>query len=83
MSFHRDAKLGLAGRYALVCAIDGGMTLKAAAAAFSARMRLRARLPVTPRPHPRPATLAAALQHDQAAQLDRRPTPDQPHSQRP
>lgn len=35
MSFHRNAKLGLAGRYALVCAIAGGMTLKAAAAAFS------------------------------------------------
>jgi transposase InsO family protein len=35
MSFHRNAKLGLAGRYALVGAIEGGMTLKAAAAAFS------------------------------------------------
>src|SRR5919204_3998187 len=35
MSFHRNAKLGLAGRYALVCAIERGMTLKAAAAAFS------------------------------------------------
>ena len=35
MSFHRNAKLGLAGRYALVCAIEGGMTLNAAAAAFS------------------------------------------------
>jgi transposase InsO family protein len=35
MLFHRNAKLGLAGRYALVCAIGGGMTLKAAAAAFS------------------------------------------------
>jgi transposase InsO family protein len=35
MSFHRNAKLGLAGRYALVCAISEGMTLKAAAAAFS------------------------------------------------
>src|SRR5437867_11293161 len=35
MSFHRNAKLGLAGRYALVCAIEGGMSLKAAAAAFS------------------------------------------------
>jgi len=35
MSFHRNAKLGLAGRYALVCAIQQGMTLKAAAAAFS------------------------------------------------
>jgi hypothetical protein len=32
MSFHRNAKLGLAGRHALVCAIAGGMTLKAAAA---------------------------------------------------
>jgi transposase len=35
MSFHRNAKLGLADRYALVSAIAGGMTLKAAAAAFS------------------------------------------------
>jgi transposase InsO family protein len=35
MSFHRNAKLGLAGRYALVCAIEEGLTLKAAAAAFS------------------------------------------------
>jgi len=35
MSSHRNAKLGLAGRYALVCAIESGMTLKAAAAAFS------------------------------------------------
>jgi transposase InsO family protein len=35
MSFHRNAKLGLAGRYALVSAIAGGMTLRAAAAAFS------------------------------------------------
>jgi transposase InsO family protein len=35
MSLHRNAKLGLAGRYALVCAIEGGMSLKAAAAAFS------------------------------------------------
>ncbi|HZE05755.1 MAG TPA: IS481 family transposase [Solirubrobacteraceae bacterium] len=35
MYLHANAKLGLAGRYALVCAIDGGMTLKAAAAAFS------------------------------------------------
>src|SRR4249919_362259 len=35
MSFHRNAKLGLAGRHALVCAIESGMTLKAAAAAFS------------------------------------------------
>jgi transposase InsO family protein len=35
MSFHRNAKLGLAGRYALVSAVSDGMTLKAAAAAFS------------------------------------------------
>src|SRR5881628_660079 len=35
MSFHRNAKLGLSGRFALVKAIEEGMSLKAAAAAFS------------------------------------------------
>src|SRR6188472_4049235 len=35
MSHHRNAKLGLAGRYALVCAVEGGMSLKAAAADFN------------------------------------------------
>ena len=35
MKLHRNAKLGLAGRYALVSAIERGMSLKAAAAAFS------------------------------------------------
>jgi transposase InsO family protein len=35
MQLHRNAKLGLAGRYALVSAIEAGMSLKAAAAAFS------------------------------------------------
>ena len=35
MSLHRNAKLGLAGRYALVCAIAGGVSLKAAAVAFN------------------------------------------------
>jgi transposase InsO family protein len=35
MLVHRNAKLGLAGRYALVCAIEEGMTLKRAAARFS------------------------------------------------
>jgi transposase InsO family protein len=35
MYLHANAKLGLAGRLALVGAIEGGMTLKAAAAAFS------------------------------------------------
>ena len=35
MKLHRNAKLGLAGRYALVRAVEEGLTLKAAAAAFS------------------------------------------------
>jgi len=35
MSSHRNAKLGLAGRHALVSAVEGGMSLKAAAAAFN------------------------------------------------
>ena len=35
MNGHRNAKLGLAGRRALVLAIERGMTLKAAAAAVS------------------------------------------------
>jgi len=35
MSFHRNAKLGLAGRYALVCVVAEGMTLRQAAACFS------------------------------------------------
>ena len=47
------------------------------------RMGLRPHLPLTPRPQPRPATLAQPLQHTPTTQLDRRPTPDQPRSQRP
>jgi hypothetical protein len=35
MVLHRNAKLGLAGRYALVCAVEDGCSLKSAAAAFS------------------------------------------------
>jgi transposase InsO family protein len=35
MDLHANAKLGLAGRYALVCAIEDGLTLRAAAASFS------------------------------------------------
>src|SRR6266511_96228 len=35
MYLHANAKLGLAGRLALVHAIEGGLSLKAAAAAFS------------------------------------------------
>jgi transposase InsO family protein len=35
MYLHANAKLGLAGRYALVAAIEGGLSLKQAAAAFN------------------------------------------------
>ncbi len=35
MSFHRNARLGLAGRLALVRAVEDGLSLKQAAAAFS------------------------------------------------
>jgi transposase len=35
MMLHRNAKLGLSGRLALVQAVDGGMSVRAAAAAFS------------------------------------------------
>jgi transposase InsO family protein len=35
MVFHRNAKLGLAGRFALVRAVEEGQSLRAAAAAFS------------------------------------------------
>jgi transposase InsO family protein len=35
MSVHRNAKLGLAGRFALVTAIEGGTSLRSAAAAFN------------------------------------------------
>ena len=35
MTLHRNAKLGLAGRLALVQAIDAGISMEAAAAAFS------------------------------------------------
>ena len=48
-----------------------------------ARMGLRARLPLTSTPQRRPATLAQQLQPATATQLNRRPAPDQPRSQRP
>jgi transposase InsO family protein len=35
MELHRNAKLGLAGRFALVCVVEEGLSLRAAAAAFS------------------------------------------------
>ncbi|MGH3085492.1 MAG: helix-turn-helix domain-containing protein, partial [Gaiellaceae bacterium] len=34
MYLHANAKLGLSRRFALVCAIEGGLSLRAAAAAF-------------------------------------------------
>jgi hypothetical protein len=46
-------------------------------------MGLRAQLPLTSTPQPRPATLARQLQPATATQLNRRPAPDQPRSQRP
>src|SRR5215210_1089422 len=46
-------------------------------------MGLRSRLPLTSTAQPGAATLARALQPAQTAQLARRPTPDQPRSQRP
>src|SRR5437667_309212 len=48
MYVHANAKLGLAGRFALVRAVEEGMSLKAAAAAFSgqgAGQPLRVALP--------------------------------------
>lgn len=35
MDLHRNAKLGLSGRHALVCAVERGLSLRAAAAAFN------------------------------------------------
>jgi len=35
MTLHANAKLGLAGRFQLVLAVEQGMTLKQAAACFS------------------------------------------------
>ena len=35
MVLHRNAKLGLAGRYALVRAVEDGLSVRAAAAAFN------------------------------------------------
>jgi len=44
---------------------------------------LRAELPLTSTTQRSAATLARPLQHAQATQLTRKPTPDQPRSQRP
>ena len=77
MYLHANAKLGLAGRLALVRAIDEGMTMKAAAAAFSVSpatahrwwhrwldgdRQVSALLDRSSRPHHSPRLLAAELQ---------------------
>jgi transposase InsO family protein len=77
MYLHANAKLGLAGRLALVRAVDEGLSLKAAAAAFSVspatahrwwhrwldgERKLEALLDRSSRPHRSPRLLAAELQ---------------------
>src|SRR5215210_496284 len=77
MTQHRNAKLGLAGRFALVRAIEGGLSLKAAAAAFAVspatahrwwhrwldgERRTEALFDRSSRPHRSPRLLAAELQ---------------------
>src|SRR2546428_14185558 len=77
MYLHANAKLGLAGRFALVAAIEGGLSLKAAAAAFSVSpatahrwwhrwldggRRPEGLLDRSSRPHRSPRLLAAELQ---------------------
>jgi transposase InsO family protein len=77
MYLHANAKLGLAGRSALVAAIDSGLSLRAAAAAFSVspatahrwwhrwlagERRPESLLDRSSRPHRSPRLLAAALQ---------------------
>jgi transposase InsO family protein len=77
MYLHANAKLGLAGRLALVRAIEGGMSLKAAAAAFNVSpatahrwwhrwldgdRRASALLDRSSRPHRSPRLLARGLQ---------------------
>jgi transposase InsO family protein len=77
MYVHANAKLGLAGRFALVAAIEGGLSLRAAAAAFSVSPATADRwwhrwlegdrrpdslLDRSSRPHRSPRLLAAGLQ---------------------
>ena len=77
MYLHANAKLGLAGRLALVRAIEGGLSLKAAAAAFKVspatahrwwhrwldgERQAAALLDRSSRPHRSPRLLAAELQ---------------------
>src|SRR2546430_589530 len=77
MYLHANAKLGLAGRFALVRAIESGLSLKAAAAAFSVSpatahrwwrrwldggLQAAALVDRSSRPHHSPGLLAAELQ---------------------
>src|SRR5258708_30164658 len=77
MVLHANAKLGLAGRLALVASVEGGLSLKAAAAAFSVSpatahrwwhrwleggRELEALLDRSSRPHRSPRELAPELQ---------------------
>jgi transposase InsO family protein len=77
MYLHANAKLGLAGRFALVAAVEGGLSLRAAAAAFSVspatahrwwhrwlagERRPQSLLDRSSRPHRSPRLLAAELQ---------------------
>src|SRR3954468_19624309 len=77
MYLHANAKLGLAGRFALVRAIENGLTLKQAAACFSVSpatahrwwhrwldggRRATALLDRSSRPHQSPRLLATELQ---------------------
>ena len=63
MDLHANAKLGLAGRLALVHAIDDGLSLKAAAAAFNERPSSIAR--TSPR-RPTSPSLALACKYIRA-----------------
>src|SRR5437016_6003657 len=77
MYLHANAKLGLAGRFALVTAIEGGLSLRAAAVAFSVSpatahrwwhrwlegdRRPQSLLDRSSRPHRSPRLLASELQ---------------------
>jgi transposase InsO family protein len=77
MYLHANAKLGLAGRFALVVAVEEGLSLKAAAAAFAVSpatahrwwhrwldggRRREALVDRSSRPHRSPRLLASALQ---------------------
>jgi hypothetical protein len=70
MYLHANAKLGLAGRLALVRAIEAGMTLKAAAAAFSVSPATWT--PPTPDPCAVPRTATVRRSVERASCRERR-----------